>query len=595
LKGIWSKDIKIESEDEEGKKKLSQKVIEILRPRISLLFKDGSDTPFAAINTEEKYRHIVKLHKSKWFNLWVRKTYYETANDTLGNEVLNEVVDTLQAEALFDGPLKDLEPRFARDPNDPNVYWYDLGNERWEAIRITPEGWSIVESKDTPIVFRRYAGQLPQAVPVREYPSDIFDQFMKLINIKNDAGVRLCYECYLISLLIPGIGKPVFGVAGPQGSAKTTCQELTKLAVDPSEVTTLTPPRKELELVQQLQHNPILYFDNLSHMPAWLSNALCRAATGTTSSKRELYTDDEDIIYKYKRAVGFNGIVLAANRADLLDRGFILEIEAVTDENRRQLEGDILPELERIRPQLFGFILHTLVKMLKMKSGGGIKLKSLSRMADFEIHGEMISRCLEHDPFEFVNAYRENKKIGTKEILENSSLANAVIEFMKSRSAWTGYHSELLDELVTVAITKLKIDTHQDRGWPRGANILSRRLKELKSSLLQAGIQVFWADNPSENRTAINIVKSSPVSPVSPEGDKSRTSENHGTGDAGDAGDTFTNLMETPSTSPGSPFYKASWSGDIWACRYCGLKGDRQSLLDTHDCMNDNHTELDNH
>ncbi|MGH9986232.1 MAG: hypothetical protein ACRD4J_11025 [Nitrososphaeraceae archaeon] len=52
LRKIWSKDISIVAEpDEEGRKKLSQQVIEMLRPIISLLFKDGSDTAFAAIKT----------------------------------------------------------------------------------------------------------------------------------------------------------------------------------------------------------------------------------------------------------------------------------------------------------------------------------------------------------------------------------------------------------------------------------------------------------------------------------------------------------------------------------------------------------------
>ena len=38
-------------------------------------------------------------------------------------------------------------------------------------------------------------------------------------------------------------------------------------------------------------------------------------------------------------------------------------------------------------------------------------------------------------------------------------------------------------------------------------------------------------------------------------------------------------------TSLTSPrIYKASWTGDVWACRYCGLKGEKQSLLENHDC-----------
>jgi hypothetical protein len=428
---------------DDDKPKLSAEVIELLRPRINLLFKDDSGTAFAAIHVNG-HLEIVTVHKCKRFDLWIRRMYYELSGDTLGSEIISEVAETLESEALFEGPTKKLEPRINKDPDDPTVYWYDRGTEEWDAIRITPNGWSIVESQNVPIVFRRYAGQLPQVVPVKDYPKDIFEQFMKLLNIKDDLQIRLVYECYVIALLIPTIAKAIFIAQGPQGATKTTFQDLTKLVTDPSKVTNVTPPRTEEQLMQLLQHNAIIYFDNMSRMPEWLSNALCRAATGTAGLKRELYTNDDDIIYQYKRAIGFNGIALAANRADLLDRSFIVEIESVTDETRRTLEDDIMPELERIKPQLFGFILDTLVKMLHLKANGGIKLKSLSRMADFEKHCEMISQCLGHKPLEFVSAYRSNKNIATKDILENSSVANAVIEFMKYKNAWTGYASNFM-------------------------------------------------------------------------------------------------------------------------------------------------------
>ena len=41
-------------------------------------------------------------------------------------------------------------------------------------------------------------------------------------------------------------------------------------------------------------------------------------------SKRQLYTDDDDIIYHFRRCIGFNGINLRATKADLLDRAIII-------------------------------------------------------------------------------------------------------------------------------------------------------------------------------------------------------------------------------------------------------------------------------
>ena len=141
----------------------------------------------------------------------------------------------------------------------------------------------------------------------------IFDKFIDLLNVK-DYHNKLLLKCYIVSLFIPGIAKPILMLHGEQGSAKTTLQELIKMLVDPSIVKTLTFPRDINELVQQLSHNYIAYYENLSSIKEWISDALCRAVTGSGFSKRQLYTDDEDIIYFFQRCVGFNGINLAATK-----------------------------------------------------------------------------------------------------------------------------------------------------------------------------------------------------------------------------------------------------------------------------------------
>jgi hypothetical protein len=88
-------------------------------------------------------------------------------------------------------------------------------------------------------------------------------------------------------------------------------------------------PRTSEALLQQLMHNFLVYYNKVSTLPEWLSNDLCRAVTGTASSKRELYTDDDYVIYQYTRPIGFNGINLAATRSDALDRGLSLKQNAL--------------------------------------------------------------------------------------------------------------------------------------------------------------------------------------------------------------------------------------------------------------------------
>jgi hypothetical protein len=72
--------------------------------------------------------------------------------------------------------------------------------------------------------------------------------------------------------------------------------------------------------------------------------------TGSGFSKRELYTDDDDIIYNFKRCIGFNGINLAATKLDLLDRGLIIKLERILEERMRKIK-DMWNDFEKLRPQ----------------------------------------------------------------------------------------------------------------------------------------------------------------------------------------------------------------------------------------------------
>ena len=114
-----------------------------------------------------------------------------------------------------------------------------MTNDKWECVEITVDGWKVTNDI---ALFKRYNNQIPQVYPSKNYESDIFDKFMDLLNVHNPK-VRLLLKCYIISLFIPNIPKPVFILYGEQGSAKTTVQELIKMLVDPSRMKTLAFPR----------------------------------------------------------------------------------------------------------------------------------------------------------------------------------------------------------------------------------------------------------------------------------------------------------------------------------------------------------------
>ena len=283
---------------------------------------------------------------------------------------LKDAINILSAQAEFDSgdPIK-LNLRVAEQDGK---WYYDLTNKPWEFVEITSEGWKIVNNL---ILFHRYSNQLPQVYPSREYPSDIFDNFIKLVlsaSVKKDKleEYKILLTCYIICAFVPDIPKAVPMPFGHQGAAKTSLMEFIKMLVDPSAIKTLSFPTDINELIQQLSHNYLAFYDNVSVLRDRTSDQLCRAVTGSGSSKRVLYSDDDDFIRSFKRCIGLNGINLAATKPDLLDRALFFELKRIENKDRRKIE-DIWKEFETMRPQLLGYIFDVLVKVLRWKNEHG--------------------------------------------------------------------------------------------------------------------------------------------------------------------------------------------------------------------------------
>ena len=244
----------------------------------------------------------------------------------LTTENLNNVLRMLEAKVAFNGnPPKELHLRVAKY-DDGNSILYDLTNTDWQIVKVTDKDWSI---EYAPVIFRRYSNQLSQVYPVREYPPDIFDKFMDLTNVKDSEDSRSLFKCYIISLFYAGIIHPALMLYGEKGTAKSTLQELIKMLVDPSSILTLAFSKNIESMVQKLAHNYVCYFDNISKIIESISDILCRAVTGSSFSKRELFSNDDDIIYNFKHCIGINGINLGATKSDLIDRGVIVENKTI--------------------------------------------------------------------------------------------------------------------------------------------------------------------------------------------------------------------------------------------------------------------------
>ena len=295
---------------------------------------------------------------------------------------------------------------------------------------------------------------------------------------------HILFLTYLVTSLIPGIPHPVLIIHGEQGSSKSTFFKIIKSLIDPSAVEITSSPDNLREFIQVASHHWIYFLDNLSYLPDWISDALCRACTGEGFSKRELYTDDEDVVYSFCHCLGANGINLVASKPDLLDRSIIFGLEAIPPVKRKS-EEKLWEGFGREKPAILGGLFDILSRGMAIYPS--IRLAYTPRMADFAIWGCAIAKALGYSEKAFLDAYNENIRQQNQEALGASPVAQAIIAFMADKPIWEGASHELFDKLNGWAET-FRINT-KARTWPKDPRWLWRRIKEVRPNLMAMGIE----------------------------------------------------------------------------------------------------------
>jgi hypothetical protein len=520
-------DDKLEENKEERKKSLPQILVElVLENPTTKLFKDEFNVPHILVMLQDHYE-MLPVDSTK-FKRYLSKLYYDTYEGKIANtEAINSAVSQLEAKSFYEGQTIPLHLRVAWDNNPDDTtdtIYYDLTDEKNRCIKITKDGWKIVDNQ-IEVLFRRYNHLKPQVEPIittttivdtiDSIDSKMFDEFISLFNIKNKENtaaedIKLLLKCYIISLFIPEIQKPILLLHGEQGGAKSTFQELVKMLVEPSITQTLTFPRDSNEFIQQLSHNYIAYYDNVSTIQEWISDLLCRSVTGSSFSKRALYTNDDDIYYNFKSIIGINGIDLAATKADLLDRSIIIQTERIDKKDRKKIKK-IWEKFNQLKPYVLGYIFDVLAKVLKYKAEHGeIDFPNgLNRMADWEEYCEIISRCMGNPDGEFQRVYQENIGVQIDEAIESSPLSQTIIELMSEeipttriidketgkeikniRDKWSGTPTELHTELQNIAVGKLNLIVSKIKSFPKSASSLTRKINSVKTNLREKGIEI---------------------------------------------------------------------------------------------------------
>jgi hypothetical protein len=201
------------------------------------------------------------------------------------------------------------------------------------------------------------------------------------LNVRSDADFVLVVAWALACLRNRG-PYPVIVLSGEQGSAKSTFSAILRALLDPNTAPLRALPREDRDLFIAASNGHVLAFDNVSGLPGWISDTLCRLATGGGFAVRQLYSDQDEVLFDAARPVILNGIEDIVTRPDLADRAVFLTLEPIPEERRRP-EQELWASFELERPRILGVLLDAVAKGLAMLPQ--TRLDKLPRMADFAL------------------------------------------------------------------------------------------------------------------------------------------------------------------------------------------------------------------
>lgn len=456
--------------EQKARKAQADRLVEYALDSKAKRFVDQSGAPHVLLDGE-----AVPLTYSAYG--WLRRLIYDKEGIAPGGEALKTSVGMLSALTEAEGMERELHTRSAW--HEGKVY-YQLGIRR--VIEISGDGWRKVD--DPPVVFRKVRNL--KSLPDPEEGGSLED-LLALTNLKSQKDRRLLTS-YVITIPLPHVPRPILGTTGVMGSGKTTLNRLIKRSLDPSVPETVRiDPR---DFLQKCAHAYVAMLDNQNSLPEWAVDTLCRLVTGEGDSKRQLYTDDEDIIYEMKRAVLLNGINPPTDRGDAQDRTLPIELDRVKNHERRS-EEEMWAAFEEKHPKILGAIFDVLAGALRQKPR--LQLRERPRLADW---GEYAAAVYEHLEFEedrkkgaalFLVDWSGVVAVQNQTALDGSPVAQTIVHFMQERDHWESYSSDLHKKLEEAA-EDLKINVARDRTWPKSPSWLWRRIKEVLPLLAALGI-----------------------------------------------------------------------------------------------------------
>ncbi len=339
-------------------KRASQTILELVGSTDHELFRSTDGIGFLAMTDEQGRKRTLPLD-SMATEYTLRYLFLQKTGGTIATDSLREAIATLNARAYGEGKEHKM---FLRTAYDEDARYIDLANEAGDVVRYDKNGWDIVNNP--PVRFYRTPNQAALPRPIRGGSLDLLHPFVNVADEDRTLTYAFLCDC------CKGHGPyHVLNFSGDQGSGKTTSIFYLSSVIDPQkEAQTAGLPRKEDDLAVIALNTAVVVFDNLSGMPADMSDALCRLVTGGGIRSRKFYQQRDLLVFGFCRPVILNGIGDVIHAPDLLDRTLLVSCPTLDGKHKRQ--SDMQKEFAERHPAIFGGLLDVCVAGLNDSDTG---------------------------------------------------------------------------------------------------------------------------------------------------------------------------------------------------------------------------------
>lgn len=412
------------------------------------------------------------------------KEYRKRFSSTPSAAALTDALTTLEGEALDAPP----EPVALRVAHHAGEIVFDLGDESGKAVMISAGKWEVVEQ--SPVLFRRTKLTKAMLEPVSGGSMELLRD---LLNVAPHSWPVLVG--WLVSAFFPEMPHPILMIGGQQGTGKSTAARIMLDVIDPSTAPLRSQPRDPESWAVAASGSWAICIDNVSTIPDWWSDALCKAVTGDGWVGRRRYTDSDISVLKFHRVVMLTSIDAGALRGDLGDRLLLMDLEPIGEAERRA-ESELNRLFAECQPLIFGALLDIVADVLPRLNT--VKLSLMSRMADFCRVLAAMDAAKGGDGSDGLSLplYFDQRNQIASDVVEGDVVGCEIVALADREKYWQGTPGALLK-----AITP----AHKPREWPANPRKLTAWLNRLIPSLRSVRVVVTMSNTRTNAGRIITI------------------------------------------------------------------------------------------